>query len=437
MELSNTHFVINCSNYGIDINNVPIVFQSSGETVKQFDYIQSTDGFRLFFNITHLQIQFPIDYSVSIGESYESANPYMIYDTYGIHFYKGSEVCSFILDHKASVSFGYSDFNFCAFIDIRSSTDITMSIETSQSWFWNMRNFNISREPIYLVDIVLDSDLFSTLLYGRKIITDYPDPIQLLQCASMVQKILQQHDIVSILIGSLAEHINGIKCSVGDIDLMVQTESDVQRAKEVIESNASFDSKIDISYDNYNILNGKNALFDEKFDVTYMNNDGLLIMSLLKYYEVQNNPYLVYNKNAQSVARCMSHGRNTKLLHNPFVNQKRYNTSALLSIASRLCLSKFYHCKISCEPSCFKATVFRENDQSILCPVICNGPNTPFKLSIPFSVDRAHWISVDGTSSDCRLYKSLHHTEITLKQTNLPGVIECEIDSTEEIKCKR
>lgn len=349
-----------------------------------------------------------------------------------IHLFSESDVISFKFEATVCMSFIREWFDTYAIVKCESLGTITISMEKSSSWFWNIRHLFNNRKTTYEHDITTKQDIDAALLFGDYI-QDTLNTSPLINNAELIQKILLSHQIDSVVIGSLAELLQGILCYVKDCDIMVDSQVSMAQAKNLLieygysiiyENNKYFscmvdEIKVDICYDNYNLMKGHRAQYCDK--IKCMNLNTLLQMSLFKYFECSENIYMKYEACRKSVYRLMKHLEQT----NPDVEciDKLHLLNMLREMSDYdICHSKTYASEL------FMVTSFC-NYKNIIFPLIGLGNSSECKINTDIGrIESAEWIDILGQTSTCEVYPENGASVIICRNIKCSGIVKCILE---------
>ncbi len=148
-----------------------------------------------------------------------------------------------------------------------------------------------------------------------------------LQLITDIQSELDEKQLPSIITGSLARYLNGIDCLVSDCDLMFKDQESMVRASnhlrgkgyDVVKQDSkeivmSSDITLDLSYDNYHLLN-MDFTIHENEGLRYFDTHGLLWLSLLDLQGMHYGGY-DYPANEKSLRQLTSHSQKMNLSYN-------------------------------------------------------------------------------------------------------------------------
>lgn len=287
--------------------------------------------------------------------------------------------------------------------------EVKFYLDTAKNYRTNLQRFNQKFSLSYsgaLENSVIEKCLF----YGYEMKKEIKNFDDLFSSVFQIQKTLNSHNIDSVIIGSAAERLNGIYTQVEDIDLMVKNATDMKFASITLEENGFIKDlqndkqislhndliKIDITWDNYNVLNNP-------FNITcsqglkFFNSQGLMWLCLMNECEniftrniYEKNKFAIYRlNNFNSMYNLPNNSKLQKLwIHDAM---KTNNCQKLCNIINTMSVN-FDDITIN-EP--FKVNSFSLN-QDCAYSILKLGHESTIRIVTPFLHKTAFWIGITG-----------------------------------------
>lgn len=310
-------------------------------------------------------------------------------------------------------------------------------LDVAKNWRSNLQRHSIPRRTLQYTNTLEPSEILEAIYYGAILRKTQPIFDLLQQEAKRVQGIFNSHDLYSVIIGSMAEMLNGIECSVTDVDFMFKDRPSMVYAAEILkerdfakikenEKLIKMQSKktcVDLTFDNYNLLyNPFNVR--ETQGLRFFDVQGLMWLCLLNEYEstYNNNNYLRNKKALYEISKyCSEHKMpcNTKLeylWHNDLYKSK--NCAKICDILNRM-ETNFDDIKINAP---FKVNSFTK-DQDHAYAVVNLGEETDCRIITPLHDETAIWFDVNGDSKPVNIEKHNEFTMLFIDGVNAPGIV--------------
>ncbi len=323
---------------------------------------------------------------------------------------------------------------------IPDNESITFYIDKSSNHRVNLQRQSIDDRVIQYYDL-LDIDEMKSAIYHRAKLESLTLNVQpIVEKIQYVQSLFDKVHLYSVITGSFAEQLNGINCSVKDCDFMfkdkaasvyaeaiLSDEGYVKNNDGTISKNA--DVKIDLSYDNYNLLASHPKHIKESYQLRFFDLEGLMWLSLLNCYEFHRTPYpYYYRRNDRALFELTQHASKQSLVCNSAVGEEIRQISSYMPNCVKICKEMnglpmiFEDTRIN-EP--FRTNCFGTKDVRTF-PVINLGAAENFRLITEFPAKKAKWSDVSGVGKKCNIQPYHNFTMLLVEDVGLPGVLMCQ-----------
>lgn len=308
---------------------------------------------------------------------------------------------------------------------------VTFYIDISENYRINLQRFDVKRSTKYFCgDLLSDIEIHESIFHGDSFIKLATDFNEIIKETEQIQNILNQNQVYSIVIGSVAQLLNGMQVVPGDIDLMLRDRPSMVFASELLKDknyHCTFLSeklisleknniKIDLTLDNYNLL--KNPFYvRQNGNFRFLDENGILWLCLLSLQEsVYTKNYYPQNEKAlyEITKFCYDHNLpcNTKLTE--FFEGNKNKTTRCIKICNILkkMSVNFLDIKVN-EP--FKVNSFSlEMDHAV--SIIGTMEKNDCRLIVPFKCKHCLWESLDAEENDISIEHKNEFSIIFLKQ---------------------
>ncbi len=361
-----------------------------------------------------------------------------------VHVVHKDKCFSFSTDRQEMITTNFKDAYVQHVNMVVYATDsCSFFIDIASNYLINLQRFAPTPFDIYKHHSLDVNDIKKSLIQKSTVVDACSTPIDIFDTAREVQQSLMDKGITSVITGSTSQHLNGIPTIVNDLDLMIKNKADLIDAMLIMEdigaeasyheNRASFrlnSIKIDMCYDNYNIMDRHGMLIDDPGQqITYLSLEGLLWIHLLLMYAINRNEYpnTTKSKNLQTLFKLVR--------KNNEIHDQQFGTNSIVADIegvnnfSEKCIEfcqelsgyerAYLDIKIN-DP--FSIAIF-ESQGNFIIPIVNNGSRNNARIIVPFYPESASWEDISNKTREVRVEKHEDFSILFINQIFLPGLL--------------
>lgn len=332
---------------------------------------------------------------------------------------------------------------------IPDQSKIVFYIDISSDYKINLQRQVPQKRSLSYVDCLDENDLALSVYYGINLIPVESNIEQFIDLVYSIQQIFEKEKLYSMITGSVAEGLNGIPCFIRDCDFMFKNRPSMVHAAELLaehgwnisknlERNISLikeQHKIDLSYDNYNLINFP-MYVRESHGLRFLDAQGLMWIALLNQQEFDRTPYKNgYPRNNRMLFELTLHASRTKTTCNDKIGQQ------LLKLVNLTEECKKISGHLYDTPLMFKETrinfPFRINcfgyDYERVFSIVNTGTISDARVVTDIKPTHAIWVDINKEKQEATIEQHETFSLLFLKNIKHPGILYC-IDSSKELK---
>lgn len=328
---------------------------------------------------------------------------------------------------------------YISIVGVPINEESTFFLDIAQNHRVNLQRHYVHRRQLSFAGCLELDEMKTAIYYGADIENPEPNFEFIWQNARKIQDIFWIRNLYSVIIGSAAEMLNGIKCSVCDVDFMLKDKPSMRYASEILKERdfkiiyedyklikmSSGKVKIDLTFDNYNLLH-------TPFNVTetngcrFFNTQGLMWLCLLNIYESTYNDNQ-YPRNKKAIYELTKHAMqfsmpcNTKLGHLWYLDETKTKNCIKMCEIIRTMKLDFQDIRIN-DP--FKVNCFSDENSNFIYSVISTGENiNDFRIITPQKHTTAIWLGIDGSDVNLKKEDKDSFSFLFGDRGNFPGIV--------------
>lgn len=315
--------------------------------------------------------------------------------------------------------------------------EVEFHLDVNANYRVNLQRQPIQKRKIFFSNTLTPGEISQALFYCSEVNIKKPDLENLFLQSRKIQAIFNSENLNNVIIGSMAELLNGIECCVNDVDFMFTNKPSMVHAAETLKeydfNQAYIDDKlirldnnkikIDLTYDNYNLMstpfNIKESNGFRFFDI-----QGLMWLCLLNNYEsnYNNNRYPRNDKALYEISKHAFQFKqpcNSKLVS--FWQHDYDKTQTLLTILNAMKNMKqdFSDVKVN-DP--FRVNVFCD-EKNYAYSIINLGDENSCRVITPFQHKSVFWISTSQKIADVLIENKKEFSIMKIDNIDAPGVL--------------
>jgi hypothetical protein len=354
-----------------------------------------------------------------------------------VHFMGKDRVFSWSCPNECVISTFVNQYKWYINIEAHAWENLVFYLDESSNYLINLQRFPSVRKTVLMNETVSMDTIKRSLLAGHTPTRELKNPANVLQQAREIQAELTKFEIDSALIGSLARRLNSIAVNINDIDLMVENKEQLYRANSALGAFSDFvsitdngarlkfkNTIVEICYDNYNILRGKNYLV-QKHGLTYVDAEGLLWLYMINLFACNIDEHSDDYKN-QIINALASLSQAQEIREFgvvPYAKEIPHYSSECFKLCEQLSTSimKYFDIRIN-KP--FTIRCF-QNDSGYLFPIVNLGSQCDAEVVINFVPQIAIWKDISGQQLPIKVNPYQDFSVLHIPKVELPGVLEC------------
>ncbi len=390
-------------------------------------------------NIKEVNLDLTTEYYHRITDTYVETAEYMTPISRPIIHCVKDRVFSFSTPSECIIQCFLYDYQPAFSIETTNQECSKFLIDIASNYLLNLQRYKTNRGAIYLEDHIDVKQMAEILYYAYDIIPKSIIPIELMNTAKRVQKILKDEGVFSVIFGSLANILNGLDVQVRDIDLMF-TSKDMRKARDVLVNHGEIiedtdfrsrikidDCKVEVSYDRFKLLSPLRHICTEN-GLTYFNVHGLLLICLMSFYRLHRETHVFdYTTKAERQSyrayRLLDPEPDTTIL--PGIQEDKFR-SIFLELLDKLHHAEmaYYDVRINRPFSlqCYK------DENVMLLPILNRGSSQNARIIVPKNPIKATWRDISGHVEEIKCESHEDFTILFVSDLWLPGVLSVEYE---------
>ncbi len=350
------------------------------------------------------------------------------------HFIKDDVACSWSCPNECLISTFVAQSQWHLNFEVWAHKDLTFFMDESSNFLVNLQRYPADRQDTLINKTTGIKTMQRALLSGNKPRKHPNHPHDTIRKARGIQLELSKHKVDSVIIGSLARRLNAIAVDINDIDLMVLNNEDMSKAIDVLGSIADpvqetkflhLDHTIDLCYDNYNILPGKNYI-TTRHGLTYLSPEGLLWLYMINLFATEidehSDSYKDHIINAIiSIQRSCPNGEFNIL---PYAKAVKDFSPVVYDLCDMMSGATLEYRDIRINKP-FSIRCFKK-DKVYLYPIANFGSRCDAEVVVEIIPQSAVWKTIDKTV-DVKIVPHSNFSVINIPDVQQLGLLKCAI----------
>lgn len=362
-------------------------------------------------------------------------------DTPMVHMIDKDQTYSWSCPGECVISSFIYQYDWCInFETVANENKVTFFLDQSTNALVNLQRHPPQDKELLINPSTSLQTMKEALLTGAKPRRHPNYPHDLIRKTRQVQLELNEHDVKSVIIGSLARRLNYVPVDVDDIDLMAYSTKELDVAIDVLDSfadriscsnsHAKFqyqNSTIDICYDNYNILPCTDHVINKQ-GLSYLGVEGLLWLYMTNLFECEmeehSENYRSHVNNAISSLYKAGQFKEFDLI--PYKSSMPDYSDNCFKFCQQLSEAQMEYRDIRINKP-FVIRPFKKGN--IFFYVIINhGSICDAEIIIDQIPTTAVWEDISGLKKPVEINPEDNFSVLHVSQIYLPGILQCQIE---------
>lgn len=356
-----------------------------------------------------------------------------------IHLINKDRTYSWSCPNECLISTFVSQYQWYVNLEVHAWESLTFFLDESTNYLINMQRFPHSPSEILINETTSIKSMEQALLTGSRPRSLLNESHKIVQVVRELQLELLKHNFTSIIIGSLARRLNGIPVDVNDIDIMFLNKKELNNASlimrtfsdtiQINEKNAKFKYQnyyVELCFDNYNILTGKNYTI-QKHGLTYVDIEGLLWLYMINLLacnlDEHSDDYKNHVLNALVSIHQIHSTNEFRIL--PYAKEIPDYSKKCTELCTHLSLSEMKYVDVRINKP-FTVRCFQK-DHSFLYPIVNLGSKCDAEIAVNCLPHKSIWKDISGREEPLKADLYNGFSLIHISEVELPGVLECQI----------